>query len=147
MKIEVLICAFRHLLCCAISVTLAVNEISSNFNSQFQTSFNHKTYNDTFVTANFAFESISDKTKNERDLNVTCNSKPCLRLCCREAQKMSLPCVTSEELTVPSPDGSIEIDLTSGQYVLLEGKPCAVMFSLEPHEFESDQWDFTVSSV
>jgi G protein-coupled receptor Mth (Methuselah protein) len=97
-----------------------------------------------FAEFDYVLENFTTKTKVEPHIRgCICEFKPCIRVCCRGAEKS---CVETEKLLVPlTKETQKEIDLTSNEYEFLNGKPCKNMFVLEPEEEDQDFWIFSVS--
>jgi G protein-coupled receptor Mth (Methuselah protein) len=98
-----------------------------------------------FANYNFEVEHFSEIKKVEPHVRgCVCELKTCLRLCCLENLDVESDCVKTETLSVPIKSGNSEIDLKSEEYAVIEGWPCENMYSLEPLEFEYDDWYFEV---
>lgn len=91
---------------------------------------------------------IENRTTVKVDSHVRgciCHLKPCIRLCCTE-EIANGSCVTSNTLLVPTLDDEEEIDVTGKKFGVLVGRPCDVMYRLDPVIYDDDKWYFLVSA-
>lgn len=73
-----------------------------------------------------------------------CELKKCLRVCrfCNENEPTE-QCVSTKKLLMPN-DEEISLENTS-EFAVIEGKPCKVMYIMDPVSYDEDSWTFNVN--
>lgn len=99
-----------------------------------------------FAEYNYVVENLTELVKVEPHIRgCLCDIKPCIRLCCVGEPTNSSTCVKTETLVVPTHDEDEEIELAGNRYGVLIGRPCGLMYKLEPEDYPDDRWYFVVS--
>lgn len=96
-----------------------------------------------FATYNYTIEKFTNK-KVSVDPHVRgciCTLKTCIRFCCRTNEG----CENITKFVVPTKNGKEEIDIVESNYGVLFESPCNQMYALDPEEYPSDKWYFSVS--
>lgn len=98
----------------------------------------------TYAEYNYIFENMTEKILVEPHFRgCICEYKPCIRICCKHSNSENKKyCVMSDTLmNVPIEEGEEKnISLDTQEFGVLQGKPCAEMFKLEPLDYEYDKW-------
>lgn len=99
-----------------------------------------------FAEYNYIVENLTELVKVEpHTRGCLCDIKPCIRLCCVGGSPNSSACVKTDTLIVPTHDEDEEIELSGNRYGVLTGRPCGLMYKLEPEDYPDDRWYFVVS--
>lgn len=101
-----------------------------------------------FAEYNYIVENLTELIKVEPHIRgCLCDIKPCIRLCCKGTLASSSACIKTDTFTVPTNDEDEEIDITGKRFGVLVGRPCGIMYKLEPEDYPDDRWYFVVSDV
>lgn len=132
-------CSFQH------TVNISSGHLDQNGNYHHKGNVYRK---GKFAEYNYIVENLTEVIKVENHVRgCICDMKECIRLCCIAERNNDSKCISSETLTVPTPDDEEEtINLSGNRYGVLVGRPCGRMYALEPRDYEYDKWSFVVSA-